>query len=290
MKDQRITDKNIIIGLILVLLTSLTAYLVIRHHITEYYKYGYIAHLFLPIIGASSFFVGGIIALMFHWGIEDIKFKSIIKLLPENERRVMQLMYDKKSLNQDEIGALCEMSRVKTSRAISALQARGILKKQKVGNSNIIVSDIHKTTPSWMFTKLPGLSEKRIIIGFVLIFLLGVFISVLNSIHVIELEHPLRPSNYIFSAESLAIGGLIVMLLRSKISNIQITKTLSILTEDHRNVLELLISRKTITQMDIVNETGINKMKVSRIIWKFKQAELVDKRQYGNTNLIISRV
>lgn len=287
---SKITDRNIMLGLTLVLATSLTAYFIIMHHITEYNKYGYISHIFLPLIGASSFFVGGFIALMFHWGIDEIKFNSVLKLLPENERMVMELLYERKSLSQHEITALTEMSRVKTSRAISSLADKGVLDKYVSANSNIIASRLYRTNPSSVVTKLPGLSEKRIILGFGLVFLLGVFISVLNSIHVIELNHPLKPSNYIFSAESLALGGLIVMFLRNKISRTQVEKTLSVLPPDYMRLLKILIEKKEIAQMDLVEATGLNKMKISRLIFKLAQTGLIDKKSYGNTNLIISKL
>lgn len=290
MEPLKITDRYIIIGLIVVLLTSITAFLLIKHHIQEYEKYGYISQIFFPIIGASSFFVGGFISLMFYWGVDEIKFNTITKLLPENERKVMQIMYEKRRLPQADIGMLCSMPSVKTSRAISSLQDRGVLEKQQQGNTNIITSEVYKKNPSFIFPKLPGLDEKRLIIGFGLVFLLGVFISVLNSIHLIELEHPFRLSNYVFSAEFLAIGGLVVTFLRRKISSLQFTQTLHILPEDERKVFELLITRKTLTQMDIVKDAKIHKMKVSRIIKKFEQFQILEKRPYGYTNVLISKV
>ncbi|MBU4266273.1 MAG: winged helix-turn-helix transcriptional regulator [Candidatus Altiarchaeota archaeon] len=47
---------------------------------------------------------------------------------------------------------------------------------------------------------------------------------------------------------------------------------------------------KSITQKDLMDKTGIYKMKISRMLWKFEQRGIIGKKPHGYTNLIMSKI
>ncbi|MFH1125854.1 MAG: MarR family transcriptional regulator, partial [Candidatus Altiarchaeota archaeon] len=110
------------------------------------------------------------------------------------------------------------------------------------------------------------------------------------SFHVLVVEHPLEPSLYLLAIEFFAIGGLSNFLLRKKISEVQFEKILDILPKDERDILRVIYLSRTITQKDLVEKAGVYKMKVSRVIQKFEQKGVIEKKPYGYTNIIISKI
>ena len=61
---------------------------------------------------------------------------------------------------------------------------------------------------------------------------------------------------------------------------------LKILPEDERTIVRVLLKEKKIEQMYLVAESGLSKVKVSRLISKLEQRGIVEKKPLGNTNLI----
>ena len=104
------------------------------------------------------------------------------------------------------------------------------------------------------------------------------------------LEHPLELSLYLLAMEFFALGAAFILLLRRRISDIQLEKTLSILPKDERDVLRMIHLKSAITQNELVDSSGIYKMKVSRIISKFERRGIIEKRPYGYTNRITSKL
>jgi len=272
-------------------ISLITLWTSIQHHQSLVVQYGEVANIYVPIVTISSFILGAVISFLFQWGVNEIQFEKVAKLLPEADGRVMKVLFDRRRLLQSELSSDAGVSRSMVHRVIARLEARGVISKRPAENTNIIESQLFRAHPlSHTLTRLPGLSEKRLLASIVAVFLFGISLSILNSYHVWTLEHPIEPSLYLLCIEFFALGGLTNILLRQKIADAQFDKTLSILPKDEREVLKLINRKKITTQMDLSAETGMHKMKMSRIIKKFEQRGIVEKRQHGYTNRIISKI
>lgn len=128
----------------------------------------------------------------------------------------------------------------------------------------------------------------RLIIGFVLIFVLGVLFAVLNGFYVDESGDPLPFIVYLISVISLVIGAVLILLFQSRINRVQLESILKLLNVDEAEVIKSLIKHNyRLEQNHLVAYTGYNKVRISRVLSKLEQKGVVEKRHMGNTNLII---
>ncbi|MEM2918729.1 MAG: winged helix-turn-helix transcriptional regulator [Candidatus Altiarchaeota archaeon] len=284
-KKEKLAYIALIIATIITLINS------IRHHIILAEFYGEIANLFVPTIAISSFLLGAVISLLFQWGINIIQFEHIARLLPSNEERILKVLFSKQKITQSDLSIETGLSAVVVSRVISALERKGVIIKKPMKDTNLIVSKLHKMHYSTkILTKFPGISEKRILIVISLVFIFGISLSVLNSFHIDIIGHPLEIELYLIAIEFFALGGLTNLILRKKISSIQFNRLLSILPEDEREVLKEIYSEKKITQKELVDKTGIYKMKISRVLKKFEDKGIIERRPYGYTNIVTLKI
>jgi len=101
----------------------------------------------LPIIvyfiAIISILVGVFLTLLFQWRINKIQLERVLKILPDDERKVVSLLIENNnSLEQNKLVALTGLNKVKISRLISELESRGIIKKTDLGNTNLIVLSV----------------------------------------------------------------------------------------------------------------------------------------------------
>jgi len=277
--------------LLLIAVTAITLVTSVEHHHTIASVYGSIANIFVPLIAASSFLLGVLVALVFQWGINVLQFEHVVKLLPTPEKTVLSVLFAKRTMAQDALASETGLPRLTVSRMIARLQGKGVVIKKQTGATNMVESKLYQMHSSAkILTRLPGLSEKRMLIVIAAVFLFGLSISVLNSFHVLVVEHPLEPALYLLAMEFFALGGLANLLLRKHIASAQFEKILSVLPEDERNLLRVIYARKTVTQNELVSGTGIYKMKVSRILQKFRERGVIDKKPQGYTNAVLSKI
>ncbi|MBD3388915.1 MAG: MarR family transcriptional regulator [Candidatus Altiarchaeales archaeon] len=288
MMDYR--DQNLV-AFILVFITVLTLGTSLHHHETISMHYGPLALIFDPLIALTSFAIGVLVSLLFQVGISIVQFDRVSNLLPPKEKAVIELLFNRKSMSQADLTAESGLSRSMVSRILSKFEERGLIVKTSYDNTNLVESKLYRQHHSaQLVTKLPGISEKRLFLAISILFIFGLSFSVLNSYHILYLDHPLRPAMYLLAIEFLALGGLSSLLFRERISDTQFKRVLLMLPVDERSVMKTLHKRKKVTQKELVERTGIYKMKVSRILRKFQQRGLVDLRPYGYTNLVISKI
>ncbi len=131
----------------------------------------------------------------------------------------------------------------------------------------------------------------RLMIGFGLIFILGILFAYLNGYYVEESGDSLPVIVYIISVISIAVGAVIILLFQWKINQLQLKSVLNILPKDEAEVIRCLIEHNNrLEQNHIVAYTGYNKVRVSRILSKYSQKGLIEKRNVGNTNLVILKL
>ena len=128
----------------------------------------------------------------------------------------------------------------------------------------------------------------RLIIGFGLIFILGILFAITNGYYVEQSGDPLPIIVYAISLISIIIGAILILLFQWKISKLQLVKILQLLPKDEAEIIKVLIENNNrLEQNHIVAFTGYNKVRISRILTKYEQKGIIEKRNVGNTNLII---
>lgn len=128
----------------------------------------------------------------------------------------------------------------------------------------------------------------RLIIGFGIIFFLGVLFAIVNGYYVKESGESLPLIVYAIALVSLIAGGSVILLFQWKINKVQLEKILFLLPKDEAEILKCLIENNyRLEQNHLVAFTGYNKVRISRILTKYEQKGIIEKRNMGNTNLVI---
>jgi uncharacterized membrane protein len=142
-----------------------------------------------------------------------------------------------------------------------------------------------------MYNKTIELPLNRLIIGFGLIFILGVLFAILNGYYVQESGDSLPIIVYAISLISLFIGIFLILLFQWKINKNQLEKILFLLPKDEAEIIKCLIDNNyKLEQNHLVALTGYNKVRISRMTSKYEQKGIIEKRNIGNTNLIILKL
>lgn len=135
------------------------------------------------------------------------------------------------------------------------------------------------------------ISSKRLIVGFVLVFLLGISFSIVNGYYVSEEGSSLPLIVYGISFISIIVGGGIVVLFQAKISRMQLLRVLKILPESERLIVGLLLEHNgALEQNRLVALSGVNKVKVSRILSELEFRKVVTRINLGNTKLVSLKI
>ena len=277
--------------IVLSVVSALTLLTSLEHHSQISKRHGNIANIFTPGIALISLLLGGFISFSLQKGIREVELLQILKLLPINEQTVLVFLYEHGQTRQSELAPQTQLSKGAVSKIVSHYERRGLISRiNGVDGYQVKLKVNHRSRAYQAAKRLPGLTEKNLLRIIVLIFLFGFFFSGLNSIHIYTLDHALRPEMYLLAMEFLSLGGLSVLSVKEKISRSQVEKTLRILPKDEELILREIIHSKTILQQDLVDKTGVYKMKVSRMMQKFEQAQVIMKKPYGNTNLITSKL
>ncbi len=135
------------------------------------------------------------------------------------------------------------------------------------------------------------IDNKRLVIGLSLVFVLGILFAIVNGIYTSSTNHQLPLIVYGISFLSILVGAFIVVMFQFKISKIQLERVLKILPKEERTVVKILLDNSnSIEQNKLVVLSGFTKVQISRIVQKLVERDVVEKRNMGNTNLVILRV
>ena len=133
-------------------------------------------------------------------------------------------------------------------------------------------------------------SESRLAAAIILVFFLGILLSILNGYFIEDTGSPMPLITYGVTAVAMAVGALIILLFQWRITHKQAHDMLKVLPADERMIIEVLLKEKKIEQMYLVAESGLSKVKVSRLLAKLEQRGVIEKKPLGNTNLIKLRI
>ena len=135
------------------------------------------------------------------------------------------------------------------------------------------------------------ISSKKLVVGFVGVFLLGVMFSLVNGYYSAEEGSSLPLIVYAISFVSVLLGGFIVVLFQARINKVQLNRVLKILPEKERKIVELLLgNNNSMEQNRLVALSGINKVKMSRILTELEFRKVVSRTNLGNTKLILLKI
>ena len=135
------------------------------------------------------------------------------------------------------------------------------------------------------------ISSKKLVIGFVAVFLLGVMFSLVNGYYSTEEGSPLPLIVYAISFVSVLLGGFIVVLFQARINKVQMNRVLKILPLNEKKILELLLGNNgSLEQNKLVALSGINKVKMSRVLTDLEGRGVLSRTNLGNTKLIVLKV
>jgi uncharacterized membrane protein len=129
---------------------------------------------------------------------------------------------------------------------------------------------------------------KKLVVALLAVFLLGISFAVLNGYYVAQSGETLPAIVYGISFLSIIVGAFVVLLFQWRINRTQLERVLGVLEREERTVIKILLDNNGhIEQSYIVAMSGMNKVAVSRTISKLEQRGVVQKKQLGNTNMII---
>jgi len=135
------------------------------------------------------------------------------------------------------------------------------------------------------------ISPKKLIIGLGAVFILGVLFAIVNGVYAETTDSSLPLVVYLIAFLSLIVGIFLSILFQWKIDKAQLSRVLKILPDNERQIISLLIeNNNSMEQNKLVALTGINKVKMSRIIKDLEFRGIVKKTDLGNTNLIVLNV
>lgn len=127
--------------------------------------------------------------------------------------------------------------------------------------------------------------------GLSLVFVLGILFALVNGFYTSSTNEQLPLIVYVISFISILIGAFIVIMFQMKINKMQLEKVLKILPREERMVVKILLDNNNkIEQNKLVVLSGFTKVQISRILQELVQREVVEKRNMGNTNLVILKI
>ncbi len=99
-------------------------------------------YLFIPFMGSLGLFTGMLIFVLFKDDQDNnIETDAILKLVEENDRKVMEVLFREKEIMQSKIVKKTGLSKVKVSRILKELEQKGMIEKLPNGNTNLVKLD-----------------------------------------------------------------------------------------------------------------------------------------------------
>ncbi len=90
-------------------------------------------------IAFISLAVGSALVLLFQSRINRMQLETVLKILPSDERKIMEILVERSEIEQKHLVVLSGLSKVKVSRVLTKLEQRGIIEKKASGYTNLVL-------------------------------------------------------------------------------------------------------------------------------------------------------
>lgn len=92
------------------------------------------------VISLVSIVVGAILVFLFKEKIQKAQLERLLNVLPEDQKLVITALIENNNmLEQNRIVAFTGLKKVRVSRVLQKLEARGIIQKRFAGNTNLVI-------------------------------------------------------------------------------------------------------------------------------------------------------
>ena len=136
-KKERLLVTIVMIGILGVLITVFSVYHA-AHMGDSMWEYPF----FLYGTSILSLAIGGFVVYLFEEKVSNHQLEKLLSVLPAGEAKVLRLLIERREVEQNKLGTLSGLSRVKVSRIVSVLVQRKIVEKKRQGYTNLIVLKI----------------------------------------------------------------------------------------------------------------------------------------------------
>ena len=136
-KKERLLVTIVVIGILGVLITVFSVYHA-AHMGDSMWEYPF----FLYGTSILSLAIGGFVVYLFEEKVSNHQLEKLLSVLPAGEAKVLRLLIERREVEQNKLGTLSGLSRVKVSRIVSVLVQRNIVEKKRQGYTNLIVLKI----------------------------------------------------------------------------------------------------------------------------------------------------
>lgn len=133
---MEIDERKLVIGLGLVFLLGVL-FSVANGYYTKTTGQQFSFLIYALVLAALA--LGSGIVLLFQSRINRMQLKSLLKILPREERIVLQILVGRKELEQKHLVVLSGLSKVQVSRVLKKLEERGIVERKPSGYTNLVI-------------------------------------------------------------------------------------------------------------------------------------------------------
>ena len=134
---MEISEKRLIIGISAIFILGILFAYVSSECSTET---GETLPFEVYLIAGASMVVGAFVVLLFQTRRGGKEIEQVLKILPHDERTVVKILLDNNGkIEQNYMVVLSGFNKVRISRLVAELEARGVLEKRKLGNTNYLM-------------------------------------------------------------------------------------------------------------------------------------------------------
>ena len=134
---MEISEKRLLLGVLAIfLLGTLFAYVSGDYSSST----GEQLPLAVYLISFVSLVVGAFVVMLFQSKLAGAEIDRVLKILPHDERVVVKTLLDNNGkIEQNYLVVLSGFNKVKISRIVAKLEAREVLEKKSLGNTNYLI-------------------------------------------------------------------------------------------------------------------------------------------------------
>jgi len=134
---MEISEKRLLIGISAIFVLGILFALVSGEYSSET---GEQLPFLVYMISFVSLIIGAFVIIVFQSKLNKNELERVLKILPYDERVVVKILLENNGrIEQNFLVVSSGFSKVKISRIVAKLEARGVLEKKNLGNTNYLI-------------------------------------------------------------------------------------------------------------------------------------------------------